>query len=216
MQNAVSLDSRIDWIEPDIRLYYDTASRYKFDAHLAGSNTIYDPEEDIPEEDVSVFIEPVVRSGDTRPYLVVPDSRGKVRNWHVLRQAGFWKDMIVICTRSTPKRYIGYLKKRHVKYFISGDKKVDMRTALLKLNKKYNIRSVLLDSGGTLNGIMLRTGLVTDISLLIQPNLVGGSSQQTFFRAEDLTAMDDVIKLKLVTMEKLKGQVVWLRYKVIS
>jgi 2,5-diamino-6-(ribosylamino)-4(3H)-pyrimidinone 5'-phosphate reductase len=41
LHNAVSLDGRIDWLTPDVGLFYELASRWKEDATLASSNTIY-------------------------------------------------------------------------------------------------------------------------------------------------------------------------------
>ena len=35
-----------------------------------------------------------------RSLLVVPDSRGRVRNWHVLKQAGYWK---ALCKKKDEK-----------------------------------------------------------------------------------------------------------------
>jgi 2,5-diamino-6-(ribosylamino)-4(3H)-pyrimidinone 5'-phosphate reductase len=215
IHNSISADGRIDWIEPDLGMFYEIAMRFEPDAHLAGSETIYNPEEEIPEEDESAF-KPLKASGkDARPILVIPDSRGRVRNWHLLKGMPYWRDMVALCSKATPKEYLMYLKKRHVNYIVAGDEKVDIKLALELLNKKYKIKTVLLDSGGTLNGIMLRLGLVNEISLLINPNLVGGLSVASFYRAKDLTSRKGVIELKVKSVKKLDGDVIWLRYNVI-
>ncbi|UCH62606.1 MAG: deaminase, partial [Fidelibacterota bacterium] len=87
VHNAVSVDGRIDWFTPDVGQFYRLASRWKEDATLAGSDTIYSPEESITEEEDESLEPPVVEADDTRPLLVVSDSRGRVRNWLQLRQA---------------------------------------------------------------------------------------------------------------------------------
>ncbi len=214
MHNAVSLDGRIDWFTPDIGLYYEIASRFGADIHLAGSGTLVAQQEEAPPEEEDDFQPPEVEPGDTRPLLVVPDSRGRVRNWPALRKAGIWRGMLALCSQSTPKNYLDYLKKRHVEYLIAGETQVDLRKALEELSKSYGAKTVLLDSGGTLNGVLLRTGLVNEVSLLVSPCLVGGASQRSFFRAEDLTTSEGIIQLKLTHLEKLKDKIVWLRYDV--
>ena len=93
LHNAVSLDGRIDWFTPDVGQFYELTSRWKEDATLAGSNTIFKPEEELPPEDESAFAPPQKDPNDTRSLLVVPDSRGRVRNWHVLRTWPYWRDV---------------------------------------------------------------------------------------------------------------------------
>ncbi|MEO0433105.1 MAG: dihydrofolate reductase family protein, partial [Cyanobacteria bacterium J06656_5] len=50
----------------------------------------------------------------------------------------------------------------------------------------FGVTVVRVDSGGTLNGVLLRAGLVDELHLLVHPTLVGGTSQKTFFN--DLTS----------------------------
>ena len=214
LHNAVSVDGRTDWFMPDIGLFYELAGTWKEDATLAGSETICKPTEPIPPEDDSVFTPPVVAPDDRRPLLVIPDSRGRVRHWHALRQAGYWRDHVALCSRATPQAHLDYLGKRHVKWVLAGEDRVDLRTALKELSARFNVKVVRVDSGGTLNGALLRAGLVHEISVLIHPNLVGGFSPASLFRALDLTAPDGVIPLRLTHVERLKDDIVWLRYEV--
>lgn len=73
-----------------------------------------------------------------------------------------------------------------------------------------------MDSGGILNGILLRLGLVDEVSVLIYPRLVGGSIQRSVFHAPDLNSSEGPIKLKQTHIEQLEGDVAWLRYEVIK
>ena len=214
LHNAVSVDGRIDWFTPDVDQFYELASRWEEDATLAGSNTIFNPEEELPEEG-EVFEPPKRDSDDSRPLLVVPDSRGRVRNWHQLRKWPYWRDMVALCSHSTPRSYLDYLQKRHIGYIVAGDDHVDLRVALEELNARYGVRTVRVDSGGTLNGVLLRAGLVDGVSVLIYPSLVGGTTPRSIFRAPDLISSEGVIQLRLTHVEKLKGGVVWLRYEVV-
>jgi 2,5-diamino-6-(ribosylamino)-4(3H)-pyrimidinone 5'-phosphate reductase len=214
LHSTVSLDGRIDWFTPDIGQFYELAATWKEDATLAGSLTICKPSEAIPPEDDSAFAPPEKTAGDTRPLLVVPDSRGRVRNWHVLRAAGYWRDFVALCAHSTPEEYLAYLKQRHVNCIVTGDERADLRAALEALNARYGVKTVRVDSGGVLNGVLLRAGLVQEVSVLVHPGLVGGTSPRSFFRAPDLTTAEGVIPLRLIQVEKLKGDAVWLRYEL--
>jgi riboflavin biosynthesis pyrimidine reductase len=49
---------------------------------------------------------------------------------------------------------------------------------------------------------------------LISPALVGGTSPRSIFRAPNLTSPEAVIPLKLIHVEQLDGDTVWLRYEV--
>ena len=54
-----------------------------------------------------------------------------------------------------------------------------------------------------------------EISLLVDPSLVGGTSPRSIFRAPDLASSDGVIDLRLTHLEQLRDGVVWLRYDVV-
>lgn len=212
--NAVSLDGRTTGFPADLGQFYGLASHWKEDATLVGAGTILGSGDEAPPEDESAFVPPQVNPDDTRPLLVIPDSRGRVRSWHALLQWPYWRDAVALVSRSTPEEYLSYLRKRHVGYIVAGDDHVDLRLALDELNARYGTKVVRADSGGTLNGVLLRAGLVDEVSILIYPCLVGGTTQQSIFRAPDLPSMEGVIGLKLVHHEKLDGDAVWLRYEV--
>jgi 2,5-diamino-6-(ribosylamino)-4(3H)-pyrimidinone 5'-phosphate reductase len=213
--NVVSVDGRIDGFEPDLELYYGLASKWNEDATLVGSETILTGEDEIPEE-TEEDLEPLEKTEDKGSILVIPDSRGRVRTWHALRKWPYWREFVALVSKSTPEDYIEYLEKRHIDYIVAGDDKADLRAALEKLNEKYGIETVRVDSGGTLNGVLLRDGLVTDLSVLIAPTAIGGTSPQSIYRADDLSSSKCAIKLKLEHMEKMKDGYVWLKYTVVK
>lgn len=215
--NAVSLDGRIDGFALDIVQFYELASRWKEDATLAGADTILlSVEKDkVPAEDESAFESLHNNPNDHRALLVIPDSRGRVRCWHYLKALPYWRGFISLCSRSTPQGHLDYLKKRHVDCIIAGEDHVDMGAALEELSARYNVKTIRVDSGGVLNGVLLRQGLVDEVSVLIYPGLVGGICPRTIFRAPDLESPEGEIPLRLTFLEKLTDDLVWLRYEVI-
>jgi len=215
LHNAISLDGKNEGFEPDLGQYYGLAGSFCFDVHLAGSNTIVKQAamlQDESEDDKPFERDPK----DTRPLLVVPDSRGRIRRWSGLRKAGFWRDVVVLCSQATPTNYQEYLKERHIDFIIKGTERVDMGPALEELHARYGATTVLLDGGGTLNGVLLGAGLVDELSLLVHPCLVGGKTPRPFVNVPDFEAVGKPIELELGHVEKLEGGTLWLRYKVLK
>jgi len=225
LHNAISLDGRIDGFPIDLQQYYELTATWKEDATLAGSETFLKAATEAPPEDESAFIPPRSDPKDKRPILVIPDSRGRIRTWHYLRSLPYWRHFVALCSRSTPQDYLQYLKDRHIDCIITGEDHVDLKMALGELYSRYAVKVVRVDSGGTLNGLLLRQGLANEVSILIYPSLVGGETSSSIFRAQDLPPVSNpdlasglgakgTIPLKLIAAERLKGDVMWLRYEV--
>ena len=211
VHNSVSADGRVGGFTPDIGLHYEIAGRFAADVLLAGSETILAANLgcDGPASGAPVDDDP----DDGRPLLTVVDSRGRVRSWDALRQAPYWRDrMVALCSQATPPAYLDHLASRHVDRVVAGARHVDLRAALGELARRYGSGRVLVDSGGTLNGVLLRAGLVDEVSLLVHPRLVDGEDNTSMFRPDGPT---DGVALRLSTVERLSGDVVWLRYDVV-
>lgn len=208
LYNAVSLDGRTTGFNADIESYYELASKWDIDAVLMGSNTVLMGFEAEIEENLDFIVNREKNSEDTRPYLVVPDSKGRIRIWGELFKMPYLRDIIVLCSNSTPKEYLDFLDERKMDYLITGKENVDLNAALMELNSKYGIKSLRVDSGGILNGILLREGLADEIHLLIHPELVGGMEHNSIFNAQDITSLEDVIKVKLIHINKLKDNII--------
>lgn len=215
LHNGVSVDGRMDWFTGDIGLYYELAARWQIDAMLSGSNTMLAaPEQTSDQAGETIQVEK--HPNDPRPLAVVVDSRGRIHNWNSWRKQPYWRDMIVLCSRSTPEPYLDELREKQVDYIVAGDDHVDLRAALQQLNEHYGVKTIRVDSGGVLNGVLLRAGLVKEVSVLINPTLVGGTSPRSIFTAPDLTSAEGIIPLKLTHIEKLKDDVAWLKYELVK
>jgi|WetSurMetagenome_2_1015567.scaffolds.fasta_scaffold13509_1 2,5-diamino-6-(ribosylamino)-4(3H)-pyrimidinone 5'-phosphate reductase len=230
LHNAVSLDGMIDGFPVDLEQYYELVSNWKENATLAGSDTFLRAASEAPPENDSALLPPRVDPHDPRPILAVPDSRGRIRSWHYLRSLPYWRGFVALCSKSTPPEYLHYLKERHIDIIIAGEDHVDLQAALLELYSRYGVKVVRVDAGGTLNGLLLSEGLVSELSVLVYPCLVsgslaganGGKGRSGIFVAPGRPAARspdgsiEAIQLKLLAAEKLKGDVMWLRYEVKS
>jgi 2,5-diamino-6-(ribosylamino)-4(3H)-pyrimidinone 5'-phosphate reductase len=215
LHNAVSLDSRNTGFPADIGLYYELIARWQEDAILAGSGTLLAAPEEVPPEDEAGSQPPAQIPDDSRPLLVVPDSRGRIRTWHHWRHQPYWRDVLVLCSQTTPGDYLEYLDRLQVEYMLTGQDHVDFQQALEALYLRHNIQVVRVDSGGTLNGVLLRAGLVDEISLLVHPCLVGANSP-SFFIDPDPGIQESVIGLRLQHLEALRDDLVWVIYEVVN
>jgi len=213
--SGVSLDGRMDWGYGDDGLYYELVNFWKPDALLSGSNTILTARfpDETPEEKPTDT--PTIEE-DSRQLLVVVDSRGRISNWPVLRRQPWWRDAIALCSNATPKHYLDELRSQGVEYILAGQDHVDLRLALEELNARFMIKTVRVDSGGILNGVLLRAGLVDEVCLIVNPELVGGTSPRSMYVAPDLTSVEGVVRVRLVDVQKLRLDHLWLRYEVVK
>ncbi len=213
---GVSVDGRIDWGTGDAGPYYAIATQMGEDLDLSGSNTIL--KAIMPEDPRSAFPElyDAFINKPGRPLLAVVDSRGKIKNWGLIKRQPFWRGFVALCSRATPHSHLEYLRQEGIETIVAGDDRVDLRAVLEALNERCGVKVVRVDSGGILNGALLRAGLVTEVSVLIYPCLVGGTSPASMFVAEDLAGPEGVIRLKLTHVEQMDENYVWLRYSVIA
>lgn len=212
LHTEVSVDGRMDWMQDDEFLYYRLIRDFAFDAMLSGSATMLVAYPDPDTEEDQVAPPPEKPQGLQR--LVVVDSRGQIRSWHQIQQSEWWGDITVLCSASTPDEYRRHLAKLGIDTIVTGQDHVDLRTALEGLNERYGIEVIRTDTGGILHGILLREGLVQEISVLLNPTLVGGTSPRSFYVAPDLESKEGTIPLRLLHVEVLEENFVWLKYAI--
>lgn len=215
--NTVSLDGRLDGFEVDFEQYYGIAARFEVDAILTGSETSvvaiekYSGVENTCDEGPAPAR---AAFGDERPLLAVVDGRGRVRRWSVFQEAPHWRGWIALLADSAPEAHRAYLASRNVDPLVLGADRVDLALALDRLRREYGVRRVRVDSGGRLNGALLRAGLVDEVHLLVCPWLAGGSSPRSSFVADDLAPGVPGTPLEQVAVESFDDGSVLLSYRV--
>jgi len=218
---AMSLDGRITNFPADLELYYTLAARWNPDAILFGSETVLaavrdNPSLEVPSEHVEMFTPPEDAVTDPRPLLVIADSQGRVRCWDAIRTWPYMRGLLALCSSSTPQEYLSYLAEKKVGTIIAGDDRIDMRSALEALNAQYGVKVVRVDSGGTLNSVLLNYGLADEVSVLIHPFLAGGKPGPTIFDPLKAGISDLSIPLKLSFYEVLEHGIIWARYTPLN
>ena len=214
IHNVISLDGSVTGFDPDIGTYYQIALSYKPDILLVGSDTITSAPDKIPPEKESDFIKPKIASDDKRPLWVIPDSRGKLKNTlHFYRSTEYIKDIVILISKKTPQSYINYLNERQYDLISAGEDHVDYKKAFEILYDMYHSRTIVTDSGGTLNNILIEQGLVSEISLLISPTLTGNKYPALF---RSLQPGKSELKLKLLKSETLENDQILLHYELLK
>jgi 2,5-diamino-6-(ribosylamino)-4(3H)-pyrimidinone 5'-phosphate reductase len=171
------------------------------------------PALEVPPEHEEMF-RPPHGLPDPRPLLVITDSRGRVRCWDAIRKWPYMRDVLALCSSSTPQQYLDFLQERKINTVVTGDDHIDMRTALDMLNRNYGINTIRADSGGTLNSVLLKADVVDEVSVLIHPYLTGGIPDPTMFDSHKAGFMDLQVPLQHLHCEVLGSGLVWLRYSV--
>lgn len=205
IHSALSADGRMDRLEVDMERYYSLISTWNEDCTLSGSETMLQAGLAEWEHDGS--------SDPSRPLIAVVDGRGRFNGWSKVAPSPFWSRGVALSTTRTPREHLELVRSSGADVIVAGDEHVDLRAALSELHSRYGIRTVRVDSGGTLNGALLRAGLVSEVSLLVHPQLIGGRSPSSFFIADDLGSDESPMDARLISLERL-DDLVWLRYRL--
>lgn len=213
VHNSTSLDGSLTKFEPNMKLHYQIAGSFNPNAHLIGSNTIKAGielyEEGVPPEEEKDFDKP--QRENSLPYWVIPDTSGKLKGLlHTCRRFEFCRDVIVFLSERTTKEYIEYLRDRNYDYHIVGKKWVSLKNSLDLLSSEYKVKRVLVDTGRILGNLLLEQGLVSKLSLLIHPVIVGAKSYNMFASINKQTG------LRLSKHEVFPGGYIWLVYSIKS
>jgi 2,5-diamino-6-(ribosylamino)-4(3H)-pyrimidinone 5'-phosphate reductase len=183
LHNSVSLDGSLTGFEPDLGLHYRLAGRFGAEAHLIGWRTIKTGfemyGEHIPPEEPADFLAAGGRK--KLPFWIVPDTRGRLKGLlHACRKSGFCREVIVLVSGRTPRTYIDYLERRNYPWLKTGRDHADLKRALAVLSRTFGIGTVLADTGSVLGTRLLDLGLVSEVSLLVHPVLVGKGAYPVF------------------------------------
>jgi riboflavin biosynthesis pyrimidine reductase len=143
-------------------------------------------------------------------WFVVVDGRGRV-DWSFTGDADL-KLHVLVC-RSTPAGYLQRLRDLGVGYFVVGDERVELISALARIRHRLGATRVIADSGGTLNASLLREGLVDIIDIVTLPGLVGGAGTPTMMDGPPLLLDEIPVRLRLIDV-RVEGGAVRTRYRV--
>jgi len=212
-----SVDGRIvtrDWdLKNATREYEATAATFDADAWIIGRISMepYAGKARVParKNRERIAREDFVAPHDATSYAIAIDPSGKLR-WTANDIDG--EHVITILTESVSDDYLAFLQSRSVSYLFGGKSRIDLARVLRKLRARFGIETLLLEGGGKINGSFLAADLIDELSVLVAPVADGSIGTPALFDAKE--GRGPARPLKLTGVEKLKGGVVWLRYKV--
>ncbi len=213
-----SVDGRIvtdNWGLPETLLaeYERTASTFEADAWIIGrvSMAPYAGKAKLPARPGRERIRRTdfVARSDAPSYAIAIDPSGKLR-WE--SGAIDEEHVITVLTEKVPGDYLAFLRSKGVSYLFGGKTRIDLRTVLRKLRARYGIRKLLLEGGGKINGSFLAAGVIDELSLLVAPVADGAIGAPSLFDAK--AGRGPSRRLKLLSVERRRGDMLWVRYKV--
>ncbi len=94
---------------------------------------------------------------------------------------------------------------------------IDLPDLFRRLHTEFNIERITVQSGGTLNASLIRSGLIDHLSIVVAPIVVGGMSTPSLMDGESLHSVEESRKLRTVTLihsTVLKDSYLHLQYDV--
>ena len=98
-------------------------------------------------------------------------------------------------------------------------KEVDFLDLLRRMRRDYGAERITVESGGTLNAVLVRAGLIDHLLVVIAPLLVGGKATPTLMDGRSFQTEPDLAGLKalrLTKCEALSDSYLRLEYDVIQ
>ncbi|MBM2851643.1 MAG: 2,5-diamino-6-(ribosylamino)-4(3H)-pyrimidinone 5'-phosphate reductase [Candidatus Nitrosotenuis sp.] len=204
---AVSLDGKIATKNKDSTLSSKQDKirfhklRAKVDAILVGINTVK-------------IDDPLLTVRYTKgknPIRVILDSSGVISPKSKIIKTCHAIPTIIAVSQKISKKNLAKLGKYPLKIIVAGQRKIDAKK-LLKILQKQNIKTILLEGGGTLNWEFIHKGLVDELIVTITPYVVGGKDATTLVEGDGFSKIANSQKLKLQSITRQKNEIVLYYY----
>jgi 2,5-diamino-6-(ribosylamino)-4(3H)-pyrimidinone 5'-phosphate reductase len=207
-----NLDSDLDW-KKIVGVKEGFAQYYRVEQSL-GPNYLnsgrvlekvgFNDKKEVPQKELLRFV--VV---DRKPHL----------NRNGIYYLCNWLERLFIVTNN-PKHPAFELKSKCENLeIINYENEIDFADLLGKLKKSYKMDKITIESGGTLNSVFFRSGLVDHLSIVVAPLIVGGKDTSSLvdgFSLTDQSQLHLVKSLMLRECRKLENSYLLLEYDVIN
>lgn len=122
--------------------------------------------------------------------------------------------LIILVTERASKASIAPLQKLGALVQTFGEKKLDFTAALRWLRKEWNVKRLLCEGGGEINGALFHENLVDEIYMTLCPTIFGGRDAPTMADGIGIASLKDATRLKLKTSTRI-GNELYLVYSVV-
>jgi 2,5-diamino-6-(ribosylamino)-4(3H)-pyrimidinone 5'-phosphate reductase len=96
---------------------------------------------------------------------------------------------------------------------------INFEDLFINLKHLYGIKELTIQSGGTLNTILVRKGLIDHVCVFIAPLLIGGDQTSSLLDGASLQSEDELFNLKALHLRKcdtLENSYIRIEYDVIK
>ena len=193
-------DSKLSSKQDSIRLH---KLRSKVDAILIGKNTL-------------VQDDPLLTVRYTRgknPIRIILDSKGTIPiNSRIIKTSNEIPTIIAV-SKKISKINLLKLKKLPIEIIVAGENSVNLKLLMKKLSTK-NIKTILVEGGGTVNWEFIKNNLFDELIVTLSPFLIGGTDSISFVEGKGFAKISNSPNLKLKSTKRLKNYLVLNYIKV--
>ena len=193
-------DSKLSSKEDSIRLH---KLRSKVDAILIGKNTL-------------LHDDPLLTVRHTKgknPIRIILDSKGTIPiNSKIIKTSNNISTIIVVSKQITDTNLLK-LKKLPIEIIVAGENSVNLKLLMKKLSTK-NIKTVLVEGGGTVNWEFIKNNIFNELIVTLSPYLIGGNDATSFVEGKGFSKIINSPNLKLKSIKRLKNYLVLNYIKV--
>ena len=193
-------DSKLSSKEDSIRLH---KLRSKVDAILIGKNTL-------------LHDDPLLTVRHTKgknPIRIILDSKGTISmNSKIIKTINTIPTIIAV-SKQISKVNLLKLRKLPIEIIIVGENSVNLKLLMKKLSSK-NIKTVLVEGGGTVNWEFIKNDLFNELIVTLSPYLIGGNDATSFVEGKGFSKITNSPNLKLKSIKRLKNYLVLNYIKV--
>jgi riboflavin-specific deaminase-like protein len=122
--------------------------------------------------------------------------------------------VIVLASGRASARKIRSLRAVADAVKICGRSEIDFRAAFEWLRGQWEVKRLLCEGGGELNGALFRAGLVSELHLTVCPKIIGGRDAPTISDGTGGLKLSDATRLALKSTRRI-GDELFLVYDVL-
>jgi 2,5-diamino-6-(ribosylamino)-4(3H)-pyrimidinone 5'-phosphate reductase len=148
--------------------------------------------------------------------FIVIDNQPHLKESGVKYLAAKSKHLFIVTTNSAHPVYQVKADNVTVLHYKQG---IDFTDLFSQLKNQYEVGSLTIQTGGTLNAIFLRSGLVDKLLFVVAPVLIGGKDTPSLIDGESLHAIHELNQLKTLKFmkaEPLEHSYLRLEYEVLN
>lgn len=146
------------------------------------------------------------------PTRIILDSTGSIKSTSkIIKTCKTIPTIIAVSEKITQKNIIR-LEREGLEVIKCGQNKINLKK-LLHILRKKNIKSLLVEGGGSTNWSFIKDGFVDEIIVTITPYVLGGSSAISLFQGKGFDKISNAPLLTLKKISRMKNELV-LHYTI--